>query len=108
MFKMAKTKTVSWPVTVKVPQDGGSTVNNEFTAVFDVITQEAMDAVVLASGDLLDRVLIGWEGVAREDGEPIAFSSEAKKDLLDITYVRHALFGAYGEVQQGRAAARKN
>jgi len=108
MFKVAKKKTVSWPVTVSVPQDGGGTQNSEFTAVFDVITQDAMDAVVLASADLLERVLIGWEGVAGEDGEPIPFATEAKKDLLNITYVRHALFSAYSEIQQGRAAARKN
>jgi len=108
MFKVAKTKTVRWPVTVKVPQDGGRTQDAEFTAEFDVIPQQTMDAVVLAAGDLLDRVLIGWEGVADESGQATPYSSEAKKDLLDITYVRHALFGAYSEVQQGRAAARKN
>lgn len=107
-FKLATTKKVKWPVTVEVPQDGGKTQKAEFEVEFEVLAQDQLEALPREGKDMLAAVVIGWSGVQDEGGEPIEYSEEAKAQLLGVTYVRAALFGAYQEVQVGRAAARKN
>ena len=109
MFKVAQKRTVKWPVTVNVPQDGGRTSKATFEAHFEVITAEEQQQAIRDGKDLLDVQLIGWnDQVKGDDDQPLAFSEAAKKALLDITYVRVALFDALGEINTGRAAARKN
>jgi hypothetical protein len=109
MFKVAQKRRVTWPVTVRVPQDGGRTLNATFSAEFDVLTTDEQQDAIQDGKDLLDVQLVGWDGrVKGEDGEPLPFSPEAKKQVLAITYVRQALFEALGEINSGRAAARKN
>ena len=109
MFKVAQKRTVKWPVTVNVPQDGGRTSKAIFEAHFEVITAEEQQQAIRDGKDLLDVQLIGWnDQVKGDDDQPLAFAEAAKKALLDITYVRVALFDALGEINTGRAAARKN
>lgn len=109
MFKLAQKRRVTWPVTVKIPQDGGRTQKATFGAEFEVITADEQAAVLRDGGDLLEVQLVGWDArVKGDDDQPIAFSEEAKKKLIDITYVRQALFEALGEINAGREAARKN
>lgn len=109
MFKVAQKRTVSWPVAVNVPQDGGRTSKATFEAKLEVLTMEEQQQAVREGRDLLDVQLAGWnEQVKGEDDQPLAFTPENKKTLLDITYVRQALFEALAEINSGRAAARKN
>ncbi len=108
MFKLAAKKTITWPVTVHIPQDGGKTTAATFHAEFEVLDQDELNELVLEGKDMVSEVLVGWKGVADEQGGEIAYSAEEKKKLIAITYVRNAILTAYGEVQQGRAAARKN
>ncbi len=108
MFKLAEKKTLTWPVTVNIPQDGGKITKGTFSGEFEVLDQDELLAVTTEGSDLLDRVLTGWKGYCDHEGNEIPFADEAKKKLLGIPYVRQALFAAYGEMQNGRAAARKN
>ncbi len=108
MFKLALVKTVSWPVDVKIPQDGGKTKEVRFTAKLEILSNEEYNDV-LVNGNLLKRVLVGWEGVLPEDGnEPVPFSDEAKAQMLEIPYVCAGLLNAYTQAAGGREAARKN
>lgn len=111
VFKVARRRKVEWPVTVNIPQDGGKTTKATFTATFEVLEQQQIDDIVMGRGadqtDLLEAALVGWGGVADESGNEIAFSPEAKKALLEITYVRAALFAAHAQLHRGEAA-RKN
>lgn len=109
MFKVAQKRTVAWPVTVRVPQDGGRTLNATFGAEFDVLTTEEAEEAIRDGKDLLDVQLVGWDGrVKDENDQPLPFGADAKKRVLSIPYVRQALFEALGEINSGRAAARKN
>lgn len=108
MFKIAAKRTLTWPVTVSIPQDGGKTTKATFKADFEVLGQDELLDITNEGKDVLERVLTGWEGVADENGAEIPFNAEAKAQLLQIQYVRQALYAAYGELQNGRAAARKN
>lgn len=111
MFKLVtEAKTVTWPVTVGIPQEGGKVQKATFEVEFEVLATEETEAVVGAGGDLLDRVVKGWKPgqVKDSEGNDIAFSDEAKKQLLNVSYVRTGMFTALGEINSGRAAARKN
>lgn len=110
MFKLATKNTVTWPVTVNVPTDGGKTVKATFSVEFEVKTAEEQERVVRENGDLLQETVCGWAtGAVQDDqGTDLPYSDEAKAKLLSIPYVRAALFVALGEINQGRAAARKN
>lgn len=113
MFKIVKQRRVEWPVVIPVPQSGGKVQKHEITAEFDILPQTRIEEITAEarSGDqdkaLLREVLVGWDDVAGEDGQPIGFSPEARDALIDISYVRAALMRAYFEASSG-AAARKN
>jgi len=110
VFKLATKNTVTWPVTVNVPANGGTTVKATFSVEFEVKTQEELERIAREQGDLLQECVIGWNdgAVLDESGQAIPYSDEAKAKLLSVPYVRAALFVAFGEISQGRAAARKN
>jgi len=110
MFKIEKSKTVKWPVTVNIPRDGGRTTKATFNAEFKLLEQDELDAVMESGGDrdVGAAVLTGWDGVADENGTTTPFSEEARADLLKIPYVRTAIIGAYFQCASGREAARKN
>ena len=111
MFKVAKKKEVEWPVTVSIPQDGGKVTKATFTAKFEVVDSDESEDILFGRNpdctDILDRVLIGFSGVAFEDGTPMEFSTESKATLLKIPYARQALLDAFFALQKGQGA-RKN
>lgn len=110
MFKLAQKRRVKWPVTVNVPQDGGKTQKATFEAELEILTTEEADEVIAAGKDILDVQLVGWSsGAVRDEHDQVLeYSEAAKKQLLSMSYVRTALFGALTEINTGRAAARKN
>jgi hypothetical protein len=111
MFKVARKRTVKWPVTVSIPQDQGKTTKATFTAEFELLDQQRIDDIVMGRDpeqpDLLAAALIGWEGVADEAGNELPFTPENKRALLEITYVRTAILVAHAQLHRGEAA-RKN
>lgn len=112
MFKIAEKRTVEWPVTIPVPQDGGGVKKFQARAEFEHLTQAEIDEI-LAGGndiDLMLRAVTGWPDGQFQDerGEPLAFSPENLARLMQIQYVRLAFMQAHFQVQQGREAARKN
>lgn len=109
MFKLTEKRSVKWPVTVDVPQDGGSTRPARFTVEFHLLDQSVIDAALTeARGDaeFLIGVMQGWDGVADEDGNPLEFSDASARRVLDIPYVRNAVLRAYFEAVSG--GRRKN
>lgn len=110
MFRIEKAKTVKWPTTVNIPRDGGRTTKATFNATFKLLEQDELDAIMQDGGDreIGCAVLADWEGVANADGEPLAFSEEARDELMNIPYIRTAIVGAYFQCVSGREAARKN
>lgn len=109
MFKKAAVRRITWPVTVNIPQDGGKTLAAEFDAEFELLAVKVHDELVQSGGDLLARVLVGWQRFMNEAGDaPVEFSPEAQAEMLDISYVRSALTLAYYEAVHGNKAKRKN
>lgn len=109
MFKLAAKRKVIWPVTISHPVDGGSVRREKFEVEFEIIDTDEQHQIIQAGGDLLERQVVGWpKGPKGEDDQPVTFSAEAKAELLKISHARQGLFEALGELNTGRAAARKN
>lgn len=104
----AKKRVVKWPVSVSIPQDGGTVKTYKFTAHLEVLSKDEHEKAA-QEGDLLERVLLGWEDdYVDEAKKPIEFTPENKAEMLQQNNIRVGLFGAITEVQSGVAAKRKN
>ncbi len=108
-IKLAAVKTVTWPVTIHKPVDGGRTIAETFDVQFEVLKQQDVELIVAENKDVLERVVVGWpKGPKDDEGTGhVAFTEDSKAELLGTTYARVGLFNAYREIQDGRAV-RKN
>jgi len=107
-LRVARVKKVKWPVSVSIPQDGGTVKIHKFTAEFELPTQKEHDELLRAGEDLQARVFVGGEDLQDTNGEPAEYSEALKAELLETSYIRAALNGAFYEAFYGRKAERKN
>lgn len=112
MFKIEKTKEITWPVTVSVPRDGGNAAKQVFTGKFKLITSGEFNAIYNNGGndeDLVRAVLRGWgEDLCDESGTPLQFSTENLEMVISVPYVRNSIVSAYLELSQGKKSSTKN
>lgn len=109
MFKLETERTFKWPVTVKVPVDGGEYATAPFDATFRLVSQEEIDqytAGQISDRDFLKLNTVGWSGVQNADGSDLPFSQEALGRMIGIPYVRSAMMLSYLEAMAG--SRRKN
>ena len=109
MFTLEKPDTVTWPVTIRIPSDGGKTRKASFDAEFKLLDQDEIDAALAGSQDDIEficRVTAGWSHVQDEDGNELPFSGEACQRMAKIPYVRKALMKAFWDATLG--AVEKN
>ncbi len=109
MFKFTQNPKIWWPVTISYPIDGGKVGKATFEAHFQVKDADELgDLGVGAFSDVevLSSVLLGWKGVADEEGNEIEYSDENKEMFLKNPYVRKHTALAYLECVNG--AKRKN
>ena len=104
MFKVVKNPTFTATVKISAPTEGG-VVSSSFTARFKAITISAAEQFNLLSAEgtlnYLRAILIGWEGVADENGEAISFNDAARDELLDIPFVRIGILDTYNAAMRG-------
>lgn len=95
-FVRKKVKTFKWPVTVEEPADGGTFDFSTFDATFKRLGRAEFQRLV-DKGDLelIEAVLVGWEGVKDETEKDIAFTKAALKDLLDDPCFVRGIIAAY-------------
>jgi hypothetical protein len=109
MFKIVSSAEFSWPIKVQVPVDGRH-AEQVFSARFKKVDRDRL--VELQSGDpdaeeaFLSEVVVGWEGVGDEQGNPLPFTPENRRLLLNVPYARTAVIEGYFEALGGRR--RKN
>jgi len=113
MFKLALNPTYSWPVSVEVPTDGGKYEEATFQAVFKRGTvtdyqelHKRMDSGEINFMDEARSVLVGWDEVVGEGGQPVEFSEVSREQLLQIPRFAEAIFWAY--VRSATGAKVKN
>lgn len=112
MFKVIKPDSLSWPVDVDVPVDDGAggSEKQTFTMRFkylDVpeLNQALAKITVSPSANTVRDYVIGWDGIANEDGT-LVYSPENLDALLLIPFMTIAINRAFMECQTGRE--RKN
>lgn len=126
---VTKRKLVWWPVNVPVPKDDGGVQVRTFQVQFEILKSSRIDelqAEVMAAlnkagmGEQMDarltnmQVRILTEAVKNtkdivekaEDGTEttLEHSDELLMGLLDVSYIRAAMFDAYSEAAAGRKA----
>lgn len=110
MLKIIRNPEFKAPVTVMIPHDGGQR-EGQFTARFRALTrseEEAFDRTTAAgTDDLLRSIVVGWEGLADDDGLAMDFSPANLNMLLDLQYIRFGLVQAYFSAVSGAKAARR-
>ena len=110
MFKLAQNVTYLWPVTVELPAEGGKTEQHTFDAKFKLIPQSKIDGYMTgddtSDAKIADDILVGWDGITDESGDPVPFTASTKAAILDVPNVRTAIVKAWGESLLG--SKRKN
>lgn len=104
-FKLVKQlKTVEWPVKVKVPADGGKTVEQEFTGIFKVLPQSEYDAKIKntqSDAKFIGEILVGAKGLLDDDGNEVEVNDDVIGQLCEFAFTRLAIFRAYNELVTG-------
>jgi hypothetical protein len=102
MFKIAQKPSYSVLVNVELPGDKGKSKTVQFTALFKRLSQTEIESIheranegELKDTELIDEVLIGWDGVQDSDGNALDFNDDNLATLLDIFPVRPTIVKAF-------------
>lgn len=106
MFVVTTEHEFTWPVTVKVPQDGGTYARFSFAARFRQLSKEEREEIrgprAVDDSAIVRKAVIGWDDqIVDEDRNPVPFSREALDALIDVPYVLQAFARAYTEAMYG-------
>jgi hypothetical protein len=125
-FILDQSESYSWPVTVKLPQDGGRFRSYTFDVEFRRVTQERremlgrqlliqkdkieagnFDGELLTPRQIADELVVGWSGILDSEGDdakPVPFSEKTKAQLLNIGDVADAIVEAWNNSLPGAKA----
>ena len=116
MFKLAKERIVTWPVTIRIPSADGSgkTEDHEAKVKYLLLTKDDMKQVAANALDekkmfeVYRRHIVGWEPFATDadTGAPIEYSEANLRALIKIPYIDRALVDGLMQASNGRAAAK--
>lgn len=124
MFQIAgQSDEIKYPVKVQFTEESGKTTTKTFTAHFPRLPQSEIDDLVsrakpadsgnllgvvdrLTDDELARKILIGWDDVTDDQGQPVEFSPAMRDKLLDIHPVRPSVIAAWFEQITG--GKRKN
>ena len=100
MFTLTDDYTYTWPVTIHVPADGGTTTPHEIKCTFKVLPDDELKELLAKNlededGDLIKRVWIDWDLVNGSNKKPLEFNDENLARMVAVPYVRAAVTAAY-------------
>lgn len=102
-----------WPVSYRVPRDGGAYETYTFSVEFRRLPQSRLDEIQrrasageMDDGEFLREVMCGWSGITTPQGDPVAFNPATRDAVLDLPGMRLAIVKAFFDSLAG--AARKN
>jgi len=114
-FVLKQSDSYRWPVSFKLPTDGGKREKQTFEAEFKRLPQSRImeiqtqaQRLIKAAEDgeqiegisdlsVADEVLVGWSGIVDEDGEEVPFSKANKAALLEVPMLAASLIQSYFE-----------
>jgi hypothetical protein len=119
-FVLKQSDSYKWPVTFKLPIDGGKYEKQTFEAEFKRLPQARLNQIQEAVQDraravalndhldglitdqaVADEILVGWSNVLDEDGDEIAYSAASKQLLLEVPALASAIIVAFFESVTG-------
>jgi hypothetical protein len=122
-FVLKQSATYVWPVTFRMPTDGGKYEKQTFDAEFKRLPQSRINEIQtevqarlkaaergeafesdISDISIADEVLMGWAGVVDGDGDDVPFSETAKAELLNVPGLAGSIIEAYFESVQGKKA----
>ena len=112
-FVLDEKSSYKWPVRVEIPSDLGKHTVQTFNGEFKRVTQtrikeiaEQIDNNSITEIDLVSEIMVGWDSVNDEDGNPLQFTKPNLNKLLDVPMVAGAIAKAFFDSIAG--ARRKN
>ncbi len=113
MFRFDPDYQFSWPVSFKMPLNGGKWGQRSFTVTYKYMAGKLLTTALKgAESDpqklrsLLKEVMVSVEGIAGTDGEELDSSPDLIDQLLDVPAILNAIFYAY--IQALAGVAEKN
>jgi hypothetical protein len=125
-FILDQSQSYSWPVTVKVPQDGGRFRSYTFEVEFQRVSQERREELgrqllvqkgrleagdvegeILTPRQIASELVVGWSGILdseEKDAKPVPFSPSTLAQLLNIGDVADAILAAWNDSIPGAKA----
>jgi hypothetical protein len=122
-FVLKQSDSYTWPVSIKLPANGGKRERQTFDAEFKRLPQSRINEIQrevqlrvnaaergedsgegVSDQSIAAEILVGWDGIIDGDGEPVPFSNAFKAQLLDVPMMAGSLVAAYFEslVEQKR------
>ena len=122
-FVLKQSDSYTWPVSIKLPANGGKRERQTFDAEFKRLPQSRINEIQrevqlrvsaaergedsgegISDHSIAAEILVGWDGIVDGDGEPVPFSNAVKAQLLDVSMMAGSLVAAYFEslVEQKR------
>lgn len=120
-FVLKQSATYKWPVSFRVPTDGGKYERQSFDAEFNRLPQSRINEIQTevqarikaaekgeaAEGDIsdisiADEVLAGWDGIVDDEGEEVPCSKASKAELLNVPGLAGSIIEAYFESIAGK------
>lgn len=98
---------VKWPVTIRVPKDGGRSTEFRITGHFKLITKTRIDDLSEDDyADLLHEVFVGWNDgdIVDIDGNPVPVNEDTLARMIDPIYHRVGLIAAFNAANKGSSA----
>jgi hypothetical protein len=87
-FVLKKGGTFVWPVKIEIPVSGGkfekSTFDAEFKRLENSRVREMLEDKNMTDSGFANDVLVGWTGIKDEAGDDVAYSEQAKRDVLEV------------------------
>ena len=100
-LKIKRKESVVWPVSVKVPADGGALEEHNFFARFKRLSEKEFDAAAKEGQTPLLKAVMLEAGETESNLEKL--SDEDKAELLSDTNYRVGLYNAYLKMDAGVA-----
>lgn len=94
---------VWWPVVIKVPVDGGKTVDHKIECQFEILDDDAHNKLSLKGDtEFLKQVTKDWKHVCKNDETPLEFTkSNLTKLMRRKPYFRVGLIAAHNDLRMG-------
>ena len=115
-FVLKQSDSYTWPVSIKLPANGGKRERQTFDAEFKRLPQSRINEIQeevqkrikaverneqpadeISDVSIADEILVGWDGIVDGDGEAVPYSKAAKAQLLEVPMLAGALITTYFE-----------